>query len=237
MEKIVATGKTVEEAINSALRQLNTTEDKVNVRVIEQPGKRLFGLMGRKDAVVEVSLIHQPSIDLEDEQQRKSTEEDLVTDSEITEQVKQDPVEEAKHFLYDVFQTMDISVQIEVSNQDEQIVFNFVGKDLGILIGRRGQTLDSLQYLTNIVANRYTKEGRVRIVLDAENYRSRRKATLEDLALKLADRVIRTGKEVVLEPMSPHERKIIHTKLQNHPKVQTHSQGEEPNRKVMITRK
>ncbi|GBF11460.1 RNA-binding cell elongation regulator Jag/EloR [Tepidibacillus sp. HK-1] len=208
MEKVIATGKTVEEAVQSALRQLGTTEDRVKVKVLEQPSKRLFGLIG-KNAVVEVEL--------------------------FPEQV--DPLEEAKKFLFDVFKSMNLKVQIEQFNQADYTVLNFVGKDLGILIGRRGQTLDSLQYLVNIVANRKVDHNRLRIVLDAENYRSRRKATLEELANRLAEKVIRTGKEVVLEPMTPSERKIIHTKLQDHPKVQTYSQGEEPNRKVVITRK
>ncbi|WP_339060752.1 RNA-binding cell elongation regulator Jag/EloR [Tepidibacillus marianensis] len=228
MEKIIATGKTVEEAINSALRQLNTTEEKVNVKVIVQPGKRLFGLIGRKNAVVEVSFISEKKTD-------KTVEPEPMHQHETG--MAKDPIEEAKQFLSNVFKTMKISVRIEVDHKEDQIVFNFIGKDLGILIGRRGQTLDSLQYLTNIVANRFVTDHRFRIVLDAENYRDRRRATLEELAMKLADKVVRTGKEVILEPMSPLERKIIHSKLQNHPKVQTLSHGEEPNRKVMITRK
>jgi len=228
MEKIIATGKTVEDAIKSALRQLNTTEDKVKVKVIEQPGKRLFGLIGRRDAVVEVSLILEQKSDVFSEMRTEFSEPTVTT---------KDSIEEAKQFLHNVFHTMKIQVEIEVLKEEDQITFNFIGKDLGILIGRRGQTLDSLQYLTNIVANRFAIDHRFRIVLDAENYRARRRATLEELAVKLADKVIRTGKDVVLEPMSPLERKIIHSKLQNHPKVQTLSYGEEPNRKVMISKK
>ncbi|TCS80819.1 RNA-binding cell elongation regulator Jag/EloR [Tepidibacillus fermentans] len=237
MEKIIATGKTVEEAINSALRRLNTTEDKVKIKVIEQPGKRFFGLIGRKDAVVEVTLISE-SESIQDTLTEKTLVEDKTEVNAVNQMVSlKDPIEEAKEFLANVFKKMELTVEIEVTKEEEQTIFNLIGNDLGILIGRRGQTLDSLQYLTNIVANRYVKDQRLRIVLDAENYRSRRKATLEELAMKLADRVVRTGKDVILEPMSPHERKIIHSKLQNHPKVQTISQGEEPNRKVMITRK
>jgi spoIIIJ-associated protein len=106
--------------------------------------------------------------------------------------------------------------------------------DLGMLIGRRGQTLDALQYLVNIVANRYAS-SHLRIVLDAEDFRERRRKTLEDLSDRLAGRVIRTRKEVVLEPMAPHERKVIHSQLQHHPKVKTFSRGDEPNRRVVIT--
>jgi len=209
MEKIIVTGKTVEDAVNSAIKQLGTTEDRVNINVLEQPTKRLFGLMGTKNAVVEVELLPEPI----------------------------DPLKEAKTFLYDVVKTMNLSVQIEQFKQQDQVVFNLVGDNLGMLIGRRGQTLDSLQYLVNIVANRYTENSRLRIVLDAENYRSRRKSTLEDLANKLANKVLKTGKEVVLEPMTPLERKIIHTQLQNHSKVETYSTGEGSNRKVVIKKR
>lgn len=209
MEKVIATGKTVEEAVNSALRQLRTTEDNVDISIIEHPSKRLFGLMGTRDALVEVELKSIPV----------------------------DPVVEAKKYLDEVLKAMDLNVQIEELKQKDHIFFNLIGRDLGVLIGRRGQTLDAIQYLVNIVGNRYAKENRIRIVLDAENYRSRRKSTLERLANKLADKAYKTGKDVVLEPMTPLERKIIHTQLQDHPRVQTYSQGEDPYRKVVITRK
>lgn len=209
MEKVIANGKSVDEAVKSALEQLGTTEDKVNIKILEQPSKRLFGLMGTKDAVVEVEVINTIN-----------------------------PIEEAKSFLNNLFKTMGISVTIEQFNRAEHVELNLVGKDLGILIGRRGQTLDALQYLVNVVANKHSKhEGRTRVILDAEFYRSRRKSTLEDLAEKLADKVLRTGKDVVLEPMTAMERKIIHSQLQDHPKVETYSLGEEPNRKVVITKK
>lgn len=212
MEKVLATGKSVEEAVQSALEQLGTTEDKVEIKVIEKPSKKLFGLMGTKEAVVEVERIV-----------------DISKDA--------DPTIEAKNFLDNVFQSMDVPVQIEQFNQQDQVTLNLVGKDLGILIGRRGQTLDALQYLTNIVANKTNSDKRKRIVLDAENYRYRRKTTLEDLAEKLANKAYRTEKDVVLEPMTPLERKIIHTQLQDHPDVETYSIGEEPNRKVVIRKK
>lgn len=221
MGKVIATGKTVKEAVESALQELGTTEDKVYVKVIEQPIRRLFGLMGKKDAVVEVELISEPV----------NPTKEFININHV------ESIEEAKKLLYEVFKTMELTVRIEELSTREHVMFNLVGRDLGILIGRRGQTLDSLQYIVNIVANKRNRDSRVRIVLDAENYRSRRKVTLERLAIKLADSVIRTGKEVVLEPMTPLERKIIHTKLQDHPKVDTFSIDEEPNRKVVITAK
>ncbi|MGD9677747.1 MAG: RNA-binding cell elongation regulator Jag/EloR [Vulcanibacillus sp.] len=209
MEKIVATGKTVKEAVYSALKQLETTSDKVDIKIINQPSKRLFGLMGTSEAVVQVELLPE----------------------------KVDAVEDALLFLKKVFRSMNLVVQLEHYEKDDHILINFIGQDLGVLIGRRGETLDSLQYLVNIVANKNKNEGRVRIVLDAENYRKRRRETLESLADKLAYNVIKTGKEVILEPMTPLERKIIHSRLQDSSNVVTKSQGEEPYRKVVISKK
>ncbi|WP_282938682.1 RNA-binding cell elongation regulator Jag/EloR [Paenibacillus sp. RC67] len=202
MKKIVVTGKSIEEAVRNGLQQWNTTEDRVKIQVLEQPSRGLFGIIGAKDAKVELELIP-------------------------------DAVEEAIHFLQEVFQTMSVQVRIEQKSTRDGLEFHLFGTELGMLIGRRGQTLDALQYLVNIVANRYSNTH-MRIVLDAEQFRERRKKTLEELAARLADKVIRSRKEVVLEPMSPHERKVIHAKLQDHPKVRTFSRGEEPNRRVVI---
>jgi spoIIIJ-associated protein len=202
MKTIVVTGKTIEEAIKSGLAQWNVPPERVKTQVLEQPSKGLFGLIGAKDAKVELELIP-------------------------------DALEEAVAFLEDVFRTMSIQVKIDREHTDDGVQFNLSGKELGILIGRRGQTLDSLQYLVNIVANRYSN-SHLRIVLDAENFRVRRKQTLEELSDRLAKRVIRSRKEVVLEPMSSQERKVIHSQLQNHPDVKTFSKGEEPNRRVVI---
>ena len=144
-------------------------------------------------------------------------------------------VDEAKEFLAKVFKAMDIKVVMEkfVNKRDGCVVLKLHGDDMGILIGKHGQTLDSLQYLTNLVANKNT-ENRVHIVIDVENYRDRRAETLTRLARRLADRVKKTGERIVLEPMNPHERKIIHTALQNDNKITTLSEGSEPYRKVVI---
>lgn len=205
MTKITVSGKTVEEAIEAGLRQLDLPEERVKVNILEQAAKGLFGLIGSKDARVELEVIP-------------------------------DAIEESIRFLEDVFGSMNQKVKIERIKEDDHVRFNFHGEDMGILIGRRGQTLDSLQYLVNIVANRFA-DKHLRIILDAENFRERRKQTLEQLAQRLADRVIRSKREVVLEPMSPLERKVIHSHLQNHPKVKTYSKGDEPNRKVVIALK
>jgi len=202
MKKAVFTGKTIDDAVSAGLRQWGLPTERVKVAVLEQPVKGLFGLIGVREAKVELEKIP-------------------------------DPIEEAELFLAEVFQTMKLEVKVEQLKDEEGTLLNLTGPELGILIGRRGQTLDALQYLTNIVANRYS-HVHIRIVLDAENFRERRKKTIEDLARRLAQRVVKTRKEVVLEPMPPQERKIIHSYLQNHAGVKTFSKGEEPNRRIII---
>jgi spoIIIJ-associated protein len=212
MKKIVASGKTIEDAIRSGLTQLQTTEDQVQVVVLEQPSKRLFGLISNKEAKVEITLLPEPEIPV-------------------------DPVGLAEDFLREVAGAMGMSVDVDRQSSRDGLLLGISGTgDLGMMIGRRGQTLDALQYLANIVANRHS-DSHLRIVLDAEDFRERRRKTLEELSDRLAGRVIRSKKEVVLEPMSPQERKIIHSQLQNHPKVKTYSKGDDPNRCVVITLK
>lgn len=203
MKKMTVTGKTIEEAVQAGLHKWNVSRDQVEVRVIEQPSKGLFGIIGAKEAKVELERIP-------------------------------DPVEETMEFLHDVFKAMDLEVSIEPEEHAEHTTLQISGSNLGLVIGRRGQTLDALQYLTNIVANRRSNSY-VRIMLDAERFRERRRETLEQLAFRLAERAVRTGKEIILEPMSPHDRKIIHATLQDHDKVTTYSKGDEPNRRIVIT--
>ncbi|MZP29666.1 KH domain-containing protein [Heliobacterium undosum] len=147
--------------------------------------------------------------------------------------VKPDPMRDAIRFIQDIFRVMGIQAEIKPEWRDSTLFIGFSGDDLGILIGRRGDTLDSLQYLVNLAVNRQGPE-RVRILLDVENYRQRREETLVRLAKRLSEKVKRTGVKVVLEPMSPQERRIIHTTLQGDPRVVTYSEGEEPFRKVVI---
>lgn len=140
----------------------------------------------------------------------------------------------AETFLNDVFRTMNLEVQIEMSFEEDSLSINITGEEMGILIGKRGQTLDSLQYLTSLVVNK-GNAAYVRVKLDTEDYRNRRKATLENLAKNIALKVKKTRRPVFLEPMNPYERRIIHSALQNDPFVTTHSEGEEPCRKVVVT--
>ena len=200
---MIVSGKTVEDAIRIGLSQLNTTQDRVKVTVHEEPSKGFLGLIGAKQAKVELEKLP-------------------------------DVLEQVQMFLEDIFRSMDLVVSFEIVTDKEGTLIHLKGEDLGILIGRRGQTLDALQYLVNIVANRHSNSF-IRVILDAENFRERRRKTLGDLALRLANRVTKTGKDVLLEPMSPQERKIIHSQLQDHPKVKTLSKGDEPNRRVVIS--
>jgi len=147
-----------------------------------------------------------------------------------------DPVAVAREFLENVFQAMKLKVNIDLETQSENVTFNLHGDDLGILIGKHGQTLDALQYLTNLAAHRDSEE-RIRIVIDVEDYRKRRVDTLSRLARRLADQVKLSGDKVVLEPMSPQERKVIHMTLQDDYRITTYSEGEEPFRKVIIALK
>lgn len=200
------TGKTIDEAIELALAELEVSRDRIDYEILESPSKGLFGFIGSKLAKVRVTV---RAID---------------------------PVEEAKQFLEKVFKAMNVTVLMEKMSHDDHVVLNLRGDDLGVLIGKHGQTLDALQYLTNLAANRDADE-RSRIILDVEDYRKRRAETLSRLATRLADKVKRRGERVVLEPMSPQERKIIHMALQNDNRIVTYSEGEEPYRKVVITLK
>jgi spoIIIJ-associated protein len=220
VSKVTVTAKTVEEAVKSALSQLQTTEEFVNIRVIDEPSKGFFGI-GSKQAVVEVELI-----------QSASQEESKEATSSI-EQNRTNAVEEGQAFLAKVLDQMGIEAHIDQEQHDDHTLFQISGSKIGILIGRRGQTLDAVQYLTNIVVNRYSKDY-IRIIVDAENYRGKRKDTLELLADRVAKKVIRTRNKVVLEPMNPAERKIIHTHLQDYAGVATKSDGVEPNRRIVI---
>ena len=204
MEKIEATGKTVEEALTNALVRLETTSDKVEYEVVEKGSSGILGIFNSKPAKILVW--------------KKATMEDNVRD-----------------FLNDVFNAMELKVEIEMSvnEEDDTIEINLIGDAMGVLIGQRGQTLDSLQYLVSLVANK-EREKYYRVKLDTENYRERRKATLESLAKNIAYKVKRTRKPVYLEPMNPYERRIIHSVLQGDKYVSTRSEGEEPFRHVVV---
>ncbi len=203
---IEVTGKTVGDAITEALVQLGTTEENVDIEVIEKESAGFLGF-NRKPARIRVAV--------------KETMQDKAVD-----------------FLEKIFHLMEIKSEIVVEYKEEEktMNINIVGDDMGVLIGKRGQTLDSLQYLVSLVVNK-ENEDYVKVKLDTENYRERRKETLENLAKNIAYKVKKTGKSVSLEPMNPYERRIIHSALQNDKYVETHSEGEEPYRKIIVTLK
>jgi spoIIIJ-associated protein len=163
----------------------------------------------------------------------------LISKQAIVKVILKDVIKEsAKNFLQQVIEAMKLDVKFDIEEDEDTIKFNLYGKNVGLLIGHRGETLDSLQYLVNVVASKYREYDRYRrIILDAENYRKRREETLIRLAKKLAKQVMETKESVELEPMSPNERRIIHMALQDHPYVETYSEGEEPNRRVIIVLK
>ncbi len=206
MDFIEVTAKTVDDAITEALVQLGTTSDQIEYEVIEKGSSGFLGF-NSKPAKIKV--------------RKKFTVKDNV-----------------KKFLQDVFDAMGMTVEIIIAETDEENVLNveLKGDDMGVLIGKRGQTLDSLQYLTNLSINRHA-DNYVKVKLDTENYRKRRKDTLENLAKNIAYKVKRTKRSVALEPMNPFERRVIHSALQNDRYVTTHSEGEEPFRHVVVTLK
>ena len=206
MDMITVTAKTVDEAVTKALIELETTSDKLEYEVVEKGSAGFLGI-GAKPAIIRAK--------------KKETLEDRAID-----------------FLSQVFDAMNLDVKIAAAFNEEECEMNIdlSGEDMGILIGKRGQTLDSLQYLISLVVNKGTDEY-IRVKVDTENYRQRRKETLENLAKNISYRVKRTKRPVSLEPMNPYERRIIHSALQNDRFVTTHSEGEEPYRRVVVTLK
>ena len=233
MEKIEVTGKTVEEALINAALQLETSSDNLEYEVIEKGSNGLFGFINSKPAKILVSKKQEENAEIIEEITVEETEEvkpEKVVDKGAVE-------DKIRKFLNDIFKTMDLEVTIEISfNDDDSIDINLVGGDMGVLIGKRGQTLDSLQYLTSLVVNK-GKANYIRVKLDTEDYRRRRKETLENLARGIAYKVKKTRKPVVLEPMNPYERRIIHSALQGNKFVETYSEGSEPYRHVVVAPK
>jgi spoIIIJ-associated protein len=203
MEWREITAKTVDEALSNAMLELGTTIENLEYEVIEKETNGFLGMFG-KPAKIKVRM-------------KMSTE------------------NTTKKFLVDVFNAMGINASTEVTYDQENatIDINVEGDEMGVLIGKRGQTLDSLQYLVSLVVNK-NSENYIKVKLDTENYRARRKETLENLAKNIAFKVKRTRKPVSLEPMNPYERRIIHSALQNDKYVETYSEGEEPYRRVVI---
>ena len=186
-----------------------------------------------KEVKEEVPTVAEPAAEAVEETVEVRKERKVA---ELTPEEKEEVKEKAVKFMKDVFASIEMEVEVNASFEDEVLNVEMSGEDMGVLIGKRGQTLDSLQYLTSLVVNK-GRSGYVRVKVDTENYRNRRKETLENLAKNIAYKVKRTRRPVFLEPMNPYERRIIHSALQNDPYVTTHSEGEEPYRKVVVTLK
>ena len=206
MEYREFTGKTVEDAVMEAAIKLETTSDRMEYEVLEKGSNGFLGI-GSKPARIRARKVMETA-------------------------------ERAEKFLMDVLEAMDLkaTVSMEENKEERTLDIDLAGDDMGVLIGKRGQTLDSLQYLVSLVVNK-GEDDYIRVKVDTENYRQRRKDTLENLAKNIASKVRRTGKQVTLEPMNPYERRVIHSALQNDRYVETHSEGEEPFRKVVVSLK
>lgn len=204
MNVVEKRARTVEDAITEALIELGITSDQANIEIIDKGANGILGIFSNKQAIVKVS--------------KKMNLEEI-----------------AEEFLKSVFEKMNLEVHIDIKMEENNgMDIDLSGPNMGVLIGKRGQTLDSLQYLVSLVVNKES-DIYIRVKLDTENYRIRRKETLETLAINLASKVKKTGKKFSLEPMNPYERRIIHYTLQDNKFVETHSEGEEPYRKVIIT--
>ena len=206
MDYQIFSAKTVSDAITEACKALGVTSDKLDYVVVEEGSAGFLGI-GAKNA-------------------------------SINAKVKSSVIDTAKNFLNDVFAAMNMTVVINAEYKEDgrELNIDLAGDDMGVLIGKRGQTLDSLQYLVSLIVNKESAEY-IRVKVDTENYRQRRQDTLENLAKNIAFKVKRTKRTVSLEPMNPYERRIIHSALQNDKYVTTHSEGEEPYRHVVVTMK
>ncbi|NLI88918.1 MAG: protein jag [Epulopiscium sp.] len=229
VEKI---GKTVDDAITEALVELMVTRDNVDIEILEKGSKGFLGI-GAKDAKVRVSVkekdkevildepvLEEPTISIE-----KDDASDLINPAQIGEE-----------FLAEILEKMGVEAEIETKTSKNQIDMNISGEKMGLIIGKRGETLDAIQYLVNLAVNKNT-DTYTRVIIDTENYRKRREETLRKLANRLAKRAAQTNQKVVLEPMNPYDRRIIHAALQKSKIARTYSEGKEPYRRVVIVPK
>lgn len=264
---IRVSAKTLDDAITEALIQLGVTSDRLEYEVIEKGSAGFLGIgmkqavieAWKKEEKQEPSIEDilkeeqkpeekeekvQPKKEKKKQEVRETVKEEVKTEETVPEKEKQQlakvedqTIAAVEQFIKDTLKAMEMEVEITSSiDEDGALCIDMKGDHMGILIGKRGQTLDSLQYLANRVANKH-QDGYVRVKLDTENYRARREETLRHLAKNIAHKVKRNRRPVALEPMNPYERRIIHSALQSDPYVTTHSEGEEPYRKVVVTLK
>ncbi len=238
MEYMEFKGRTKSDAITEACRHFSIPSDRLDYEIIDE-GKAGFLGMGAKPAIIRAKVKEEAAIEEVIEPVKLVDSPTIASVAAAAANIEEIDVEaSAKKFLTDVFAAMGIAAEISAKYNDslKSLEVELSGDDMGVLIGKRGQTLDSLQYLISLVVNKGTSEY-IRVKVDTENYRQRRRETLENLAKNIAYKVKRTRRPVSLEPMNPYERRIIHSALQNDKYVTTHSEGDEPFRRVVVTPK
>ena len=224
-KSIISEGKTTNEAIEKGLKELKLPRDMVEVKVLENEDKRsFFSILAPRIVKVEMTV------------KENKTEKKVKKDIHMSVEEQEKATENLEKFLKDFVKELPENTKYSIEKTDKVIKVNIFNKDLGYLIGYRGETLYALQNILSAIASKGIK-GKIRIILDIEGYKSKREKTLEDLAEKVAKTVIKTRKPVKLEPMQAYERKIIHSKLQENTRVETVSVGEEPHRRIVISLK
>lgn len=231
MKSVEKRGRSVEEAVRAALSELGAEREAVDVEVLDEGSRGIFGLLAKEARVlVSVRDADGSADDVGEREYRSETPAAKAAPGSADVDIEGKAIQ----LIEDISRAMGLAVSCEAHEDDEAIHIDVSGPEVGALIGRRGQTLDALQYLVNLASNKDALEHK-RVIVDAEGYRRRREDTLRRLATQLADRARRSGRDVVLEPMAANERRIIHLELQDSPYVTTRSVGEEPYRKVVIT--
>lgn len=235
-KSIISEGRTTNEAIENGLKELKVSKNMVDIKILENEEKRsFFSILEKRVVKVELTLKEsQNNVDKKIEvSENVAKKEERHIDEKDLENAKLN----IKEFLDKLFKNVsekDFNCEVEIKEQNIEI--SITGEDSGFLIGYRGEVLNSLQTILSSIANK-NNNSKIRVILDIENYRNKRKGVLEALAVKVSKTVIRTEKSITLEPMGAYERKIIHSKLQDNKYVTTHSIGEEPNRRVVISKK
>lgn len=228
--KIIAEGKTTNEAIENGLKILKVSKNKVNIKVLENEEKRsFFSILAPRVVKVELTLKETEIKENRNEKASKNT-------MELTEEDQIKAKENVENFLKDIIEKLPEDIKYSINSDKNALKVELTGEDIGYLIGYRGETLYAIQNILSSVAGKGIK-NRIRVILDIEGYKNKREKTLEDLAKKVATTVIKTRKPVKLEPMTAYERKIIHSVLQENDRVETNSVGEEPNRRIVISLK
>ncbi len=226
---IVVEGKTTNEAIEKGLKELGVSKDRVEIKVLEDAKRSFFSILTPRVVKIEMTL-------KDFENKEKNLDKKIKKEIHISQENQEKAKNNVKEFLEDFIKNLPEGTKYTIDNNEQGLNVTISNEKLGFLIGYRGETLYALQSILSAIASK-NLEQKVRVILDIEGYKAKREKTLEDLAEKVAKTVIKTRKSVTLEPMQPYERKIIHSKLQENPRVETVSIGEEPNRKVVISLK